>query len=578
MYNDKLDEEATQGLKDISMYPRMFDWVDRWGKEKANEIGLIEYNTGEEVSWKDFATKSKAFAAKLLKMGIGKGDVVATTLVLLKEHIYLMYACYRIGAIIAPLDPRLKSHEVDESFNKMNPKAYFSLGNTPVTDFRPIIKDMIEKHGKANGGSCEYFIQFQKETDEIVDGAMGITEFAKDIKTTFILSMLTGKVGKAQKQVSGRDPILIIFTTGSTGSPKPALLCSENILAQNNALKFAFNIKPEDRMLVNLPPSHVGCTTEQLATTIFCGATSIILHIFKPEDSLDAIQKYKVNLFGQIPALFAMEWALPDYEKYDISSLSFALYAGQPVTRQFLERLEKMAPKFGTGLGLTETAGFCTYSPLDGSVDDILASIGYDVSYYPLTIREPMKDDGYAGEEKNPDEVGEICFSGPQTFLGYLNDPENTAKTISKDGYLYTGDLGSYDEKGLHFAGRSKLLIKPKGYNVFPTEVEEFISANLKEKVANVAIVGEEHEIFTEAIIAFVEKKENVELSSGEILEVCKEMASYKRPLHVEILESGGLPLNRVAKTDYMELKFRGAALVKELRMKGMWDKKPIGG
>lgn len=575
MYNRKLDEEATLMLEELSKYPRMFDWVDRWAKEKPNQIGLIEYNTGEEVSWKDFATKSKAFAAKLLKMGIGKGDIVATTLVLLKEHIYLMYACYRIGAIIAPLDPRLKSHEVDDCFKKMKPKAYFSLGNTPVTDFRPIITDMINKHSKSNGGPCQYFIQFQKEEDQIIDGAIGITEFAKDIKSTFILSMLTGKVKKAQKQVGKRDPILIIFTTGSTGSPKPALLCSENILAQNNALKVGFNIKTEDRMLVNLPPSHVGCTTEQLATTIFCGATSIILHIFKPEDSLDAIQKYKVNLFGQIPALFAMEWALPDYEQYDISSLSFALYAGQPVTRQFLEKLEKMAPKFGTGLGLTETAGFCTYSPLDGSVDDILASIGYDVSYYPLTIREPMKDDGYAGEEKNPDEVGEICFSGPQTFLGYLNDPVNTVKTISKDGYLYTGDLGSYDEKGLHFAGRSKLMIKPKGYNVFPTEVEEFISANLKEKVANVAIVGEEHAIFTEAIIAFVEKKENTELSTDDVFDVCKEIASYKRPLHVEILESGGMPLNRVAKTDYMELKFRGAELVKELRKQGMWDKTP---
>jgi acyl-CoA synthetase (AMP-forming)/AMP-acid ligase II len=573
MYKRELDSLAQERLKELIQYPRMFDWVDRWAKEKPDEIALIEYNTGEKVTWKDFATKSKAFAAKLIKMGIGKGDVVATTLVLLKEHIYLMYACHRIGAIIAPLDPRLKSHEVDESFKKMQPKVYFSLGNTPVTDFRPIIKDMIEKHSVKNGGSCKYFIQFQKEEDQIVDGAIGITQFAKDIKTTFILSLLTGKVNKAQKRVSKTDPILIIFTTGSTGSPKPALLSSENILTQNIALSTAFNMLPEDKMLVNLPPSHVGCTTEQLATTIYTGATSVILHIFKPEDSLDAIQKYKVTLFGQIPALFSMEWALPNYKEYDLSSLRFALYGGQPVSRQFLDKLSKMAPKFGTGLGLTETAGFCTYSPLDGTVDDILSSIGYDAAFYPISIREPMKDDGYAGEEKKPDEVGEICFSGPQTFLGYLNDPENTAKTISKDGYLYTGDLGYYDEKGLHFAGRSKLMIKPKGYNVFPTEVEEFISANLKEKVENVAIVGAEHEIYSEAIIAFVEKKPDKDLKTEEVFETCKEMASYKRPLHVEILEPGEMPLNRVAKTDYMELKFRGAEIVKELRDQGKWDK-----
>ena len=117
---------------------------------------------------------------------------------------------------------------------------------------------------------------------------------------------------KAQKQVAKRDPILIIFTTGSTGYPKPALLCSENILVQNIGLSVALDMESNDSMLVNLPPSHVGCTTEQLATPIYRGETSVLLHIFKPDESLDAIQKYKVTLFGQIPALFAMEWRLPN--------------------------------------------------------------------------------------------------------------------------------------------------------------------------------------------------------------------------------------------------------------------------
>ncbi len=573
MRDPKKDERCLELNKELTDYPRMFDWVDRWAKEKPNELALIEYNTGDEITWKDFATKSKAFAAKLLSMGIKKGDIIATMLVLLKEHVYLMYACYRIGAILAPLDPRLKSQEVDQCFQKMLPKAFFCLGNTPVSDFRPIITEMINKHGKANGGSCDHFIQFQKEENEIVEGAIGIVPFASDIKKIFIKSLITGKVKKAQKLVTKKDPILIIFTTGSTGYPKPALLSSENILVQNIGLGVAFDIVAEDRMLVNLPPSHVGCTTEQLATTIFCGGTSVLLHVFKPDESLDAIQKYKVTAFGQIPALFAMEWRLPNYKDYDISTLKFALYGGQAVTRQFLEQLSTMAPKFGTGLGLTEIGGFCTYSPLDGTVDDILASIGFDMPLCPLTIREDMNDDGSAGAEKLPGEVGEICFSGPQVFLGYLNDEENTKKTISIDGLLYTGDLGSYDEKGLHFAGRSKLMIKPKGNNVFPTEVEEFISSSLKSKVASVAVVGAEHEIFTEGIIAFIEMKPNIELKGDEVNEICKEIASYKRPSHVEILAPEGMPLNRVAKTDYMELKRRGADIVNKLRQEGGWDK-----
>ncbi len=573
MREKEKDEECLRRYEELKNYPRLFDWVDKYAAEKPDQIAIIEYNTGEKVTWKDFATKSKAFAAKLLAMGVKKGDVVATSLPLLKEHVYLMYACFRIGAIIAPLDLRLKEPEVDYCFSKMKPKVYLSLGQTPVTDFRPILSSMIKKHGKQNGGPCEHFVQFQKEGD-IVEGAVGITEFAKDIKKIFILKgLIGGSVKKAQKKVDKRDPILIIFTTGSTGYPKPALICSENILIQNIGLAVAFDMKANDSMCVNLPPSHVGCVTEQLLTTIYGGGTAVILHIFNPEHTLDAVQKYKITTFGQIPALFAMEWRLPNYKNYDLSSLRFALYGGQAVTRQFLEQLSKMAPKFGTGLGLTETAGFVTYTPLDGTVDDILASVGYDMLLCPISIREPMKEDGYAGAEKPKGEVGEICFSGPQIFLGYLNDEENTRKTISKDGYCYTGDLGYYDDKGLHFSGRSKLVIKPKGYQVFPTEVEDFIEKGLKDKVAMVAAVGAQHDIFTEAIVVFVEKKPGVSLTEDEVMKVSEGMAAYKRPSHVVILEQGQIPLNRVAKTDYLALKEKAKEEVAKLRAAGKWDK-----
>ena len=574
MRSKEMDNLCIEKFKELKQYSRMFDWVDRWAKEIPDNIAIIEYNTDTKVTWKAFATSPKAFAAKLLNVGIKKGDVIATSLPLLKEHIYLMYACFRIGAIIAPLDLRLKVGEVERNFEKMQPTAYFSLGKTEVADFRPILSAMIKKFGCATGGPCKLFVQFQKEEDLIVDGAMGIAEFAKDIKKVYILKgILGGSVKKAQKLVGKRDPILIIFTTGSTGYPKPALLCSENILIQNLGLSIAFDLTFKDKMVVNLPPSHVGCTTEQLATTIFGGGTSIILHIFKPDDSLDAVQKYKATALGQIPALFSMQWRLPNYKDYNLSTLRFALYAGQAVTRKFLEQLSGMAKEFGTGFGLTESAGFATYSPLDGTVDDILSSVGFDMPLCPISIREPMKSDGSAGDVKEPGVIGEICFSGDQIFLGYLNDEENTRKTISTDDYLYTGDLGHYNDLGLHFSGRAKLLIKPKGYNVFPTEVEEFIQNKFKSKIGSVAVVGVPHEIFTEAILAFVEKIDgSTQLSEKEITEVMGELAAYKRPSHIEILNPGEIPLNRVAKTDYLLLKEKGLEIVESLRAKNQWD------
>ncbi|MFW9905499.1 MAG: class I adenylate-forming enzyme family protein [Candidatus Thorarchaeota archaeon] len=566
MKDPNLDVECKKRYE--GLFPRMFDYVDYYAKQKSSKIALIEYDTGEEVTWKDFATKSKAFAAKLLSIGLKKGDIVATSLPLLKEHVYLMYACYRIGVIIAPLDLRLKAQEISRNFEKIKPKIYFFLGKTERADFRPMIAEVMREHKDV----CQYWVQFQKEANLIMDGAIGISEFVKGIKWTYIKSLIIRKVKEAQKRVEKHDPCLIIFTTGSTGSPKAALLCHENILVQNIGLAVGFAMNESDLMCVNLPPSHVGCTTEQLATTIYCGGTCVILHIFDAEKTLEAVQKYKITVLGQIPALFAMQWRLPNYNNYDLSSLRFAIYGGQAVTRPFLEKLTTMAPEMGSGFGLTESAGFLTYTPHGGTVDDILASIGYDMPISPISIRDPMKPDGSAGDEKIPGEVGEICFSGPQVFLGYLGDKENTRSTISNDGYCYSGDLGSYGENGLQFAGRAKFIIKPKGYNVFPTEVEDFIEQSFKGKVGTVACVGVPHEVFIEGIMAFVEKVEGQALSTSELEKAVKNIAAYKRPSHFEIMKVGEIPLTRVGKTNYMTLRQKGEEISKKLRSEGKWD------
>ena len=120
-----------------------------------------------------------------------------------------------------------------------------------------------------------------------------------------------------------------------------------------------------------------------------------------------------------------------------------------------------------------------------------------------MTIRAAMQADGAAGEELRDGELGHVCFRGPQTFLGYVNDPAATAAAIARDGYLYTGDMGFRDEKGLHLAGRAKLILKPSGYQVFPGDVENHFCA--LEGVAMCAAVGVPHPIISEAIVAFVE-------------------------------------------------------------------------
>jgi acyl-CoA synthetase (AMP-forming)/AMP-acid ligase II len=547
------------------LLPNLADYVAKHASERPNDTAIIEHNTGDKVTWKTFNQSVNAFAAKLLSMGLRRGDVVATSLPLLKEHVYLMYACYRIGIVFAPLDLRLKGKELRYCIDKIQPKAYFFIGVPQVT---PFIKEVIN-----DSPSVKLWVQFQKESDGILPGAVWIKDFVKDIKKVFIKSLIFGSVRRAHGSVDRRDACLIIFTTGSTGSPKPALLCHENILIQNIGLEVGFEMTKEDRMLINLPPSHVGCVTEQLCTTIYGGGTAIILHIFDALKSLEAIQQHKITTLGQIPALFNMEWRLKSYKEYDLSSLKFAIYGGQAVGRPFLEKMKEMAPRIGTGLGLTETAGFCTYTDVDAGVDDLAKGIGFDMPLCPISIREPMGQDGKAGKEKGKNEVGEVCFSGPQIFLGYMGDEANTRKTVSVEGVCYTGDLGYYDQDGLHFSGRSKFVIKPKGYQVSPEDIEKHIVKALAGKAASVAAVGAEHEIYSEAVVVFVECAPGQTVTVDEVMAASKDLASYSRPSYVEILKGGEMPLNRVAKTDYMALKGKVKELVARLRAEGKWDK-----
>jgi acyl-CoA synthetase (AMP-forming)/AMP-acid ligase II len=540
------------------------DYVTAHARTRGHDPALVEHNTGDVVSWRELDRAVDALAAKLLASGFGKGDVLATSLPLLKEHVFLQLACYRVGVVFAPLDLRLRAGELRACLEKLQPRGYFYAGAPALL---PVLREVV-----GTVPCVRHWVQFQKEAAGILPGAVWVREFTRDVKRRYLASLLTGAVRRARRRVGRRDGCLVIFTTGSTGSPKPALLCHEGILAQNAALVVGFDLRRDDRLLVNLPPSHVGCATEILGTGLYEGVTSVLLHIFDAEKSLEAIARHRVTVLGQIPAMLNMQWKHSRYPAFDLSSLRLAIYGGQGPTPGFLEKLRAMAPGIGTGLGLTEASGFCTYTALDAGAEDLAASIGYDAPTCPITIREPMRPDGAAGAEKPRGEVGHVCFSGPQLFLGYVGSPAATAAAISRDGVLYTGDLGAYGEEGLKLAGRSGLTIKPKGFQVFPGDVENHVLARLQGAATSAACVGAEHAVWGEAIVLFVERAPDRALTAEAVAAASEGIASYMRPSHVELLEPGTLPLNRVAKTDYMVLRERARELVETLRARGGWD------
>jgi acyl-CoA synthetase (AMP-forming)/AMP-acid ligase II len=542
----------------------------KWARERGDAPALVNADRKQPVSWAEFERTTTALAMQLLRMGFRKGDFFATSLPLLTEHIFLEYACFKIGVVFAPLDLRLAPAEVIRSLGALHAKAFAFLGQTQVADFRELGR-AVEKHC----GFVEHMIQFSPPAD-VIEGAVSAYQVAEEARAVAAGAPpeLFAAYRAATAAVHENDGALVIFTTGSTGAPKPALLAHRNIACETMCISEAlFGGDAGTVTLVNLPPSHVGCQTELLMGTLFGGGTAVLLETFDAARSLKAIQDYKVKKLGQIPAMFNFEWRLRDYDKYDLSSLDFVAYGGSQISRAFADKLATMAPRVATGLGLTECAGFCTYLVKDvAHAAEIFSSLGFDMPVYPVSIRQPMRDDGNAGDELPDGELGQVCFRGPQTFLGYVNDAEATAKTVSRDGVLYTGDMGFKDAKGLHLTGRTKWVIKPFGYQVFPGDVENHI-CTLEEKVEACGVVGVEHAMISEAIVAFVEKKPGAELTAQELERHARALASYMRPRHYVVLEPGQLPLNRVVKTDYVRLSQMAREEVERLRAAGAWDR-----
>jgi fatty-acyl-CoA synthase len=556
--------------EEFETYPHTINGViEKWAKEKPEKVAFIFYDTEKEYTFKEFDDNINIMAFKLYNLGFRKGDIIATSLPFLYEHIVIGYACAKLGVMWCPMDLRLKPPEIMRNLNLLKEKCkmYCHLGKTSAANF-----GMIGAAVMKNNPWLDYVVQFSSPDDKYRKGIIPAFQLMQEAQREFEEAQTDpetmNKFKEEYEKVGEDDPILIIFTTGSTGYPKPAMLTNKGITCQNMCLAKGLKIEEDDIMLVNLPPSHVGGTTEQFMSPIFKGGGVVVLHIFDPTKSLDAIQKYQITVMGQIPALFVMEWRLPNFNKYNLNSLKYAIAAGQPVDKPFLERLTTMAPNLFTGLGLTETSGFCSYTPTNLSLDEFTGTLGYDFPIYPISIRQPINKDGTAGEELPEGEIGEICYRGPQTFLGYFGNEEATRKTLSSDGYLYTGDMGFIDEKGLHLAGRRKFLIKPKGYQVFPPEVEVHI-AELPQ-IEFVGVIGAKHEVFTEGIVAYIKLKEGQILTEEEVLNHCKSMASYKRPSLIVFLEE--FPLNRVAKTDYVALQARVDKDIEVARTQGGWD------
>ncbi len=477
--------------------------IGQWIKKRADlhpdKTAIIFQD--EQISYRKLSERSCSAANSLLSGGVRKGDRVAVLLLNCPEFIELYFACSMIGAIFVPLNFRLTARELEYQLRDSSPRfLFFSRSLEEVVHS---LKELLV------GVELRY---------------IGVGEGDTGDNQAYDAFMEGSSTDEPASEVGLEDPQVIMYTSGTTGAPKGALMSHRKTYWNTFNAELYFDMSHKDVMLIPMPLFHSGGLNVGMVPTLYKGATAILHGSFDPEKCCADIERYKVTMFGGVPTMFNMILRGGYLEKYNLGSLRLLAAGGETVPLTLIQEYQKLGIPFIQLFGQTETSIICSLSEAD-SVRKV-GSIGRPVFHIEAKIVNEQ------GEEAGPGEVGEIILSGPTLMNGYWNRPGATAETI-RDGWLHTGDLAYRDEEGfLYFADRKKDMFISGGENVYPAEVENVLSSH--PDIVEVAVVGVPDKTWGQVGQACIVPVEGRSISLEDMVTFCSDrLARYKIPKKV---------------------------------------------
>lgn len=476
---------------------------------------------GRQISYKELNTTAARLAQAMEKHGVKAGDRVALYLPNIPEFVMCYEATLRIGAIAVSVNPMLKAGELEYILNDSEAVLLCTVGelleNVKQKDYSQLTHVLV---CEGDAGGHPTLSDWISESDP---------------------------EGIPMRDMDRNDVAVILYTSGTTGFPKGAMLTHANVVSNSWTAANCSRVTKDDRSALFLPIFHVFGQNYIMNGAFNACATLVMFRRFVPDVVLSSIAADKITLLFAVPTIFITLLNM-DLSPYDLSSIRYDFSAAstmpQEISARWKERFGRMVNE---GYGLTECSPFACYNHI---YHHKFGSIGTPVENFEVKILDEFDDEVATGE------WGEICIKGPGVMKGYWNKPDESAKAL-RGGWLHSGDIGKKDEDGYFFiVDRVKDMINVSGFKVWPAEVEHHLYRH--PAIKELAVYGIPHPEKGESVCAAIILKDDVTATEEEILAYCREnMAAYKVPRKIEFLKE--LPKSATGKILKRELRGQAA-------------------
>jgi len=483
------------------------------------------------LTYGQVAAEAEALATALRGLGIEVGDRLAVDLPNWPEWVIALLATARLGAVFVPLHPALSYHELRYQLRNTEASLALAAESLGDVDYLEVFEDLIRELP-----DLQYLVTVGQEDFWYDDRVFQFGD----------LVMRGRRDGSPAADVDpSTAPLAIIYTSGTMGKPKGAVLTHHGLTYTAMAVAGALAHREGDRVLAAVPFFTVfGMQTA--ITTLLTGGTLVLEGAFEPAEALRLIEDEHITVFHGVPTMFQLLMNDPSFGSRDLSTVRTGIVAGSPVSVDLVRRIRRWND-VQIAYGLTETSPTVSITRFDDSPERRETTVGRPIEGVEVRIVD-LTNGALHGSEA----VGELAVRGPNVMAGYHRMPSATKQSLTAEGYLLTGDLAVLDDDGyVSIVGRRKEMIIRGGYNVFPRELEDVL--RMHPAVENACVVGIPNEVLGEMICACVIPVEGAIVTGDEMKDYCREhVADYKVPDCIRFFDT--FPMTGSGKVKRQEL------------------------